>query len=421
MKNLATNLPKIIIVGAGFAGLNVAKKLAKSKAEIAIIDKRNYHLFQPLLYQVAMAGLSPADIANPIRNILSQQKNVNVILGEVTNIDLNRKKIHGDFGDLPYDFLVVATGSEHSYFGQQEWEEHAPGLKTIEQATEIRRRILMAYEKAEQEQDKDIQKSLLTFVVVGAGATGVELAGALCEISRFSLRKDFRNIDSTTSKVLLIEAGPRVLPGYNPESSIHATRDLEKLGVKVMTSTRVNKITAEGVIVNDKLIKASTVIWAAGVKPSSLNPLLGGTDAQGRVFVEQDLSLKNHPEVFVAGDQIHFEQNGKVLVGQAPVAMQQGLHVAANLKRLLKKQPTNPFVYFDKGQMATIGRSRAVVNIGRLSFYGFFAWLVWLFVHIYYLIGFKNKFFVLYQWVWSYFTYRKGARLIVNKEWRQQS
>ena len=245
--------PHIVIVGAGFAGLNVAKKLAKTKASITLIDKRNYHLFQPLLYQVAMAGLSPADIAYPIRSILAQQKNISVLLGEVTNIDLNKKQIFGDFGSLSYDYLVVATGSEHSYFGNTEWEEHAPGLKTIEQATEIRRRVLCAYENAEQETDPDKQKSLLTFVVVGAGPTGVELAGALCEISRFSFKKDFRNIDPTSSQVFLIEAGPRVLAGYSQESSAQAQKDLEKLGVQVLTSSRVTSVTAQGVVVGEKL------------------------------------------------------------------------------------------------------------------------------------------------------------------------
>ncbi len=419
MKN-RDQFPHIVIVGAGFAGLNVAKKLAKTKASITLIDKRNYHLFQPLLYQVAMAGLSPADIAYPIRSILAQQKNTSVLLGTVTNLDLENKQVIGDFGKLDYDYLVVATGAEHSYFGHTDWEEHAPGLKTIEQAIEIRRRVLCAYEEAEQEQDPDKQKSLLTFVVVGAGPTGVELAGALCEISRFSFKKDFRNIDPTRSQVFLVEAGPRVLAGYAKESSAQAEKDLEKLGVKVLTSSRVTSVTAKGVVIDDKLLQASTIIWAAGVKPSSLNSILGPTDPQGRVFVEKDLSLKKYPEVFVAGDQIHFEQNGQVLVGQAPVAMQQGLHIAQNLKRLIKGQPTRQFKYYDKGQMATIGRSRAVVNMGRFAFHGFLAWLVWLVVHIYYLIGFKNKFFVLFQWLWSYLTYRKGARLIVQKNWKQE-
>lgn len=437
-------IKKIVIVGAGFAGLNAAKKLAHQNVSITLIDRRNYHLFQPLLYQVAMAGLSPAEIATPIRSILSNYKNVNVVLGEVQSIDLKNKKVCGSFGldylnpvgpkknsiqpktskdhtsYFEYDYLMVATGAEHSYFGNTEWEDNAPGLKTLEQATEIRRRVLSAFEMAEQEQNLALQKSLLTFIVVGGGPTGVELAGALGEISRFSLSKDFRNIDPRRARVILIEAGPRILPSFLAESSAHAVRDLEKLGVTVWTSTRVTSIKPEGVIINNELLLASTVIWAAGVKPSFLNQHLGSLDSQGRVLVEKDLSLKDHPEVFVAGDQIHFTYDGKTLPGQAPIAMQQGRHVAKNIKRLLNGKPTLPFQYFDKGQMATIGRSRAVVNIGQFNFYGFFAWLVWLFVHIYYLIGFKNRFFVLYQWVWSYFSFKKGARLIVNKEWRQE-
>lgn len=314
---------------------------------------------------------------------------------------------------------MVATGSEHSYFDHDEWEKFAPGLKTIEQATEIRSRVLSAYELAEQEMDPTKQQALLTFIVVGAGPTGVELAGALMEIARFSLKKDFRNIDSTKASVYLIEAGPRVLNGYLKESSAHAQKDLENLGVKVKVDTRVENISSEGVVIDGKLWPSKTVIWAAGVKPSALNKFLGDTDKQGRVIVEKDLSLKLYPEVFVAGDQVHFEQEGKTLVGQAPVAMQQGRHIAKNLKRIMKGQKPEAFVYQDKGQMATIGRSRAVVNIGKFAFYGFFAWLVWLVIHIYYLIGFRNKFLVFLQWTWSYLTYKKGARLIVSKQWRQ--
>ncbi len=412
---------KVVIIGAGFAGLNAAKKLAREDVSITVLDKRNYHLFQPLLYQVAMAGLSPAEIATPIRSILSRNKNVKVILGEAKEIDLNKKEVRGGFGSLNYDYLLVSTGAEHSYFGNQEWEQHAPGLKTLEQATEIRRRVLFAYEQAEQETDQKKQKSLLTFVVVGGGPTGVELAGALGEISRFSLSKDFRHIDPRLSRIVLIEAGSRILSGFHKESSAHAMRDLEKLGVSVWTSTRVTSVTSEGVVMDKELLRASTVIWAAGVKPSLLNRQLGPMDAEGRLLVETNLSLKEHPEVFVAGDQIRFESNGKILAGQAPIAMQQGLHVAKNIKLLMSGHKTKPFEYFDKGQMATIGRSRAVVNIGKINFYGFFAWIVWLVVHIYFLIGFKNRFFVMYQWVWSYFSYRKGARLIVNKEWRQDN
>lgn len=411
----------LIIVGAGFAGLNAAKNLSIKNLNITIIDKRNYHLFQPLLYQVAMAGLSPAEIATPIRSVFSKQKNVNVILGEVKEIFLNEKKIEGSFGILPYDYLLIATGSEHSYFGHSNWEEYAPGLKTLEQATEIRRRVLTAFELAEQETDIKKQKALLTFVVIGGGPTGVEIAGALGEISRFSLIKDFRKIDPRLARIILIEAGPRILNSFKPESSAHAVRDLEKLGVSVWTSTRVTAVTNDGIAMNQELLQASTVIWAAGVKPSELNKYLQPQDHQGRVLVNKDLSLPDHPEVFVAGDLAHFEFKNKVLPGQAPAAMQQGLHVAENIRHLMKGEKTSEFKYNDKGQMATIGRSRAVVNIGQIQFYGFSAWIVWLVVHIYYLIGFRNRLIVLLQWIWSYFGYKKGARLIVNKEWKQDA
>lgn len=411
----------VVIIGAGFAGLAAAKILGKkgNDLEVTVIDRRNYHLFQPLLYQVAMAGLSPAEIAAPIRSLLSKFANTRVFLGEVTGIDPTAKKIKGEYGELAYDYLLVATGAQHSYFGKDEWEEYAPGLKTVEQATEIRRRVLTAFEMAERETDPEKQKALLTFVVVGGGPTGVELAGALGEISRYTLGKDFRRIDPRRTRVILIEAGQRILASFSAESAAHALRDLEKLGVSAWTSTRVTKVSPEGVSMGNEMLRAATVIWAAGVQPSLLNKQLGAPlDRAGRVIVEKDLSVPGHPEIFAAGDQVYFEQDGKPLPGQAPAAMQQGRQAAENILRLARGEKTQAFHYTDKGQMATIGRSRALVEIKGFRFYGIKAWLTWLFVHIYYLIGFKNRLFVLMQWWWAYFSYRRGARLIVEKAWK---
>lgn len=412
----------VLILGAGFAGLNAAKVLGRKGKDltITVLDRRNYHLFQPLLYQVAMAGLSPADIASPIRSLLADYPNVNVLLGAAKAVKPDTKEVAGEFGIFSYDYLLVATGAQHSYFGHDEWEKFAPGLKTLEQATEIRRRVLSAYEFAERETDPAKQKSFLTFVVIGGGPTGVELAGALGEISRYTLRKEFRRIDPSQTRVILIEAGPRILAGFEPEVASRALRDLENLGVSVWTSTRVTKVSETGVEMSAETLHAATVIWAAGVKPSELNQSLSGNlDRSGRVPVEKDLSLPGHPEVFVVGDQAHFEQDGKALPGLAPVAMQAGRHAAENILRLSRGEKTLPFRYKDKGQMATIGRSRAVVQMDQLRFYGFFAWLTWITVHIYYLIGFKNRLFVVMTWIWAYVTYGRGARLIVQKEWQE--
>lgn len=417
------NRKSVVVLGAGFAGLNAAKTLAQKNKHLSItvVDKRNYHLFQPLLYQVAMAGLSPAEIATPIRALLNDYPNVKVLLGEAKEVDPKANEVRGDFGALKYDYLVMGTGAQHSYFGKNEWEEFAPGMKTLEQATEIRRRVLLAYELAEREPDPEKQKAYLTFVVVGGGPTGVELAGSLSEISRHTFERDFRNIDPRRTRVVLIEAGARVLAGFDEDCSARARRDLEKLGVSVWTSTRVTGVNAEGVAMGTEFLRSATVIWAAGVQPSALNRTLGTPlDRQGRVQVEPDLSLPGFPNVFVAGDQVRFEENGQPLPGQAPVAMQQGRHAAANILRLEKGEPTKPFRYLDKGQMATIGRGRAVVQMGKVHFYGFLAWLTWLFVHIFYLIGFKNRLFVIMQWTWAYFTYARGARLIVAKAWKME-
>jgi NADH:quinone reductase (non-electrogenic) len=414
-------MTRVLILGSGFAGLNAAKVLGGVKGlEVIIIDQKNYHLFQPLLYQVAAAALSPAEIAVPIRNIFSKYHNVKVFQGKVHTINADNKSVFTNVGEFKYDFLIVACGARHFYFGNEAWEENAPGLKTIEQAVEIRRRVLTAFENAETENDIDKKVKLLTFVIVGGGSTGVELAGALAELSRFTFAKDFRNIDPKRTRILLIEAGPRILPNFSEKLSLRANRHLEKLGAQVLTFKKVTKIDADGVNIGDERIEAATVLWAAGIQASGLNrQLRGELDSMGRIVVEPDLSLKHYPEIFVAGDQAHFAyQTGEPLHGIAPVALQQGRFIAKNILKELEGKPREKFHYIDKGQLATIGRNNAVLEIGKLKLGGFLAWMIWLFVHIYYLIGFKNKFVVLFQWASSYLTYQKGARLIVNHDWR---
>jgi NADH dehydrogenase len=414
-------MPHVLIVGGGFAGLNAAKRLGGLRGvEVTLVDRTNHHLFQPLLYQVAMAGLSPADIAAPIRSMLSRYKNVRVIQGEIVSLDLAKSVAVADFGEIAFDYLILACGARHSYFGHDEWEQFAPGLKSLEQATEIRRRVLLAYEMAERSDSPEDRKRLLTFVVVGGGPTGVELAGAIGEMSRFTLAKDFRKIDATLARVVLLEAGPRILPMFSEKQAARATRDLEHLGVQVWTNSAVTRIDADGVEAGSDRLRAATVLWAAGVKASPLGESAGlAIDRQGRVLVEKDLSIPGHSRVFVAGDQASFtHQTGKPLPGTAPVAMQQGRYIAGAIRRDLAGLPRKPFHFKDKGQMATIGRSRAIVEIGKLKLAGFIAWLMWLVVHIYYLTGFKNRLLVVLQWAWSYLSFRRGARLIVNKEWR---
>lgn len=414
---------KVIIVGGGFAGIKAARELGNKKdVEVILIDRRNYHLFQPLLYQVATAGLSPAEISGPIRGILSSYQNISVYLDNVQSVDLANRKLKTTNKEISYDYLMLACGAKHSYFAHPEWEENAPGLKTLEQATEIRRRLLVAFERAETETNAEIQKQHLTFVIVGGGPTGVELAGAIAEISRHTLMEDFRHIDPSRTRVLLIEAGPRILAAFDPALSRRAARDLEDLGVQIWTNTRVTDVRSDAAVLGDEVIKASTILWAAGVQPSSLNKTLGvPLDRSGRVIVEKDLSIKGHPEAFVVGDQAYFPtEDGRGLPGLGPVAMQQGLHVAKEILGEIKGQPRKEFKYFDKGQMATIGRRKAIVQMGSFKMGGFFAWLIWLFIHVYYLIGFKNKFFVIWQWAYAYLTFKRGARLIVDKEWRSQ-
>ncbi len=414
---------RVVIVGGGFAGLNAAKLLGKHprELEVVVIDRRNHHLFQPLLYQVAMAGLSPADIAAPIRNLLSNFSNTSVLQGEVQAIDVAARKVSGDFGEREYDYLVLAAGAQHAYFGREEWEPFAPGLKTVEQATEIRRRVLTVFENAEtRPNDSKDRKWLLTFVIVGGGPTGVELAGAIAEMSRTTLARDFRNIDPKLTRVILIEAGARILAQFGPDSADRARRDLETLGVQIWTDSRVTLIDARGVEIGEERVEAATVLWAAGVQGAPVAATLGvERDRAGRVHVGPDLSLANHPEVFVAGDLAWSEDaQGKPYPGLAPVAMQQGRWIAKAILRELAGKPRGRFDYVDKGQMATIGRRRAVVEKGRLHFGGLIAWWAWLLVHIYYLTGFRNRLMVLIQWGWSYLTFARGARLIIGKSWR---
>lgn len=407
---------RVVVIGAGFAGLNVTKRLARHpEFEILVLDRRNHHLFQPLLYQVAMAGLSPADISTPIRSVFSKFSNVRVLLAEVTDIRRTEKKVVSDIGDFSYDYLVVACGAEHAYFGHQEWEDFAPGLKTVEQATEIRRRVLSAFERAEATKDPELQKQWLTFVVVGGGPTGVELAGALGEITRYTLTRDFRSIDPSIARVILIEAGPRVLAAFDEGLARKAKRDLEELGVHVWVGSRVSEVNGDGVRIGNEWVGAKTAIWAAGVKPSFLSTKLGAAlDPQGRVIVTRALHLPDDENVFVIGDQAHTPgPDGKPLPGLAPVAIQQGRFVAETLARGTREE----FRYIDKGIMATIGRRKAIVQTGSLRIHGLIAWWMWLVIHIYYLIGFRNRFFVLWQWAYSYLTYRRGARLITERDW----
>ncbi|MBX2989087.1 MAG: NAD(P)/FAD-dependent oxidoreductase [Bdellovibrionaceae bacterium] len=412
---------KVIVVGGGFAGLNAAKVLARNpQVEVLLLDRRNHHLFQPLLYQVATAGLSPAEIATPIRSVFSDFPNVRVLMEEVRGIDRQAKSVTTSSGSHDYDYLIIATGALHSYFGHDEWENFAPGLKTVEQATEIRRRILFAFEEAEKINDPHLQKEWLSFVIVGGGPTGVELAGAIAEISRTTLEKDFRHIDPAQTRVLLIEAGPRLLAAFDESLSKRASRDLERMGVQTWTRTRVTEVTEDGVRFGGESVRARTVIWAAGVEASPLGKKLSTPlDRSGRVIVEKDLSLPNDPHVFVIGDLAAFEEKpGKYLPGLAPVAMQEGRAAGRNILLDLKGRPREAFRYVDKGIMATIGRRRAIMEVGKLRVGGILAWYAWLFIHIFYLIGFKSRLFVFMQWAWSYLTFKRGARLIVDKDWR---
>ncbi|MBX6331494.1 MAG: NAD(P)/FAD-dependent oxidoreductase, partial [Gemmatimonadaceae bacterium] len=405
-----------------FGGLYAARELRKVDADVIVLDRTNHHLFQPLLYQVATAVLAPSDITSPIRFLLRRQRNTHVLLAEVERIDVERKVVIADGGEreVSYDYLILASGARHSYFGHPEWEYAAPGLKSLEDAREIRRRFLMAFETAEKLQDPKEQQEWLTFVIVGGGPTGVELAGMLPDITHHAMTRDFRNIDTRRTRVLLLEAGPRLLPTFPEELSAHALRDLEELGVEVRTGARVTRVDERGVCVGDERIAARTVFWAAGNEASPLGRSLGvPLDRAGRVIVRPDLSIPGHPEVFVVGDLAVFTQaDGTEVPGVAPAAMQEGRAAAKNILRTLKGEPRQPFHYFNKGNLATIGRHKAVADFGRLHVAGGLAWWLWLFVHILYLAGFRNRLSVLLEWGYAYFTYRRGSRLISQEECR---
>lgn len=410
------NRPRVVVVGSGFGGLEAVRSLAKLPLQITLIDRKNHHTFQPLLYQVATAGISPAEIAAPIRWILRGRKNVEVLMGEVVDFDLNRRTVQLPDLEIPYDYLVVAAGAQHSYFGHDEWEPLAPGLKTVEDALEIRRRVLLAFELAEKQAAAGQPQSMLNFVIVGGGPTGVELAGTLAEIAHRVLRNEFRSIDPKHTRILLLEGGPRILPAYMPELSESAVRQLQKLGVEVRAPAMVTRIDPGAVWVGAERIAAAVILWAAGVAASSLGKRLGAPiDRAGRVMVNPDLTIPSHPEVFVIGDLSTLkDKHGNSLPGVAPVAMQEGRYVAKTIAGDLQKAPRQPFHYVDKGSLATIGRAAAVAQFRKLHISGYFAWLAWLFVHIFFLIGFRNRLIVLIQWAWSYFTYERGARLITG-------
>ena len=418
--------PKVVVVGAGFGGLSVARALAGqalngsavdiTAVDITVVDRTNHHLFQPLLYQVAMAGLSPAEIAWPVRSILRKDEGCQVLLDEVTGLELTQRKVYLKRDTLQYDFLVLACGGKTGYFGHPEWEVLAPGLKNLDDAVEIRRRVLLAFEAAERETNPDELQRLLTFVVVGGGPTGVELAGALAELARFVLATDFKRINPKSTRVILIEGGERVLGAFSPPLSAKALAQLQELGVDVRLSARVTDISPLGVTTGSEFIPSRTVIWGAGVEASPLGKALEvPLDRAGRVIVEEDCSIPGHPEVFVIGDMACFKgPDGKPLPGVSPVAMQQGRAVADAILKTLAGKPRAPFRYLDKGSMATIGRSRAVAQLGSLELSGMLAWLAWLVVHIFFLIGFRNRAAVLFNWTWSYLTYGRGARLITG-------
>jgi NADH dehydrogenase len=413
---MRSDKPRVVVIGAGFGGLEAARALAKLPVQVTVIDRKNHHTFQPLLYQVATAGISPGEIAAPIRWILRGRKNVEVLLGEVVDFDLQRRVVKLSDLEIPYDYLIVAAGATHSYFGHDEWEPLAPGLKSIEDALEIRRRVLLAFELAERQAAAGQPEVELNFVIVGAGPTGVELSGTLAEIARQVLRDEFVSIDPRRTRIVLLEGGPRVLPAYAPDLSQSAVRQLEKLGVEVRTSALVTRISPGAVWIGEERLPAAVVLWAAGVAASPLGNKLGTQlDRAGRVQVNRDLSLPGLPDVFVIGDLASLrDEHGNLLPGVAPVAMQQGRYVAKTISRDLQKLPRKNFHYVDKGSLATIGRAAAVAQIGKIHISGYFAWLAWLFIHIMFLIGFRNRLIVMIQWAWSYLTYERGARLITG-------
>jgi NADH dehydrogenase len=411
-------IPQVVIVGAGFGGLNAALKLSRYPVQITLIDRTNHHTFQPLLYQVATAGLSPGEIAAPIRWIVRDRHNVEVLLGEVQDFDLERHLVKLPDREIRYDYLIVAAGASHAYFGHDEWEPLAPGLKTIEDALEIRRRVLLSFELAERQAASGGAQVQLNFVIVGGGPTGVELAGTLSEIARRALADEFNSIDPKRTRIILLEGGPRILPAYPEDLSRSAEDQLRRLGVEVHTSTMVTGVEPAAVLMGETRLPAVVILWAAGVAASPLGKKLGApTDRAGRVLVNPDLSLPAHPEIFVIGDLAALKDaSGQSVPGVAPAAIQQGKATARNIVRDLQGQPRRDFHYWNKGSLATIGRAAAIAQFGKIHISGFIAWLSWLFVHIFFLIGFRNRLIVLIQWAWSYFTYERGARLITGDQ-----
>lgn len=403
----------VVIIGGGFAGIYAARKLANAPVRITLIDKENHHLFQPLLYQVATAALNPSDIASPIRSILRGQRNATVILGDVTKIDRERRSVSVNHREIRFDYLMVATGATHSYFGNDAWQDLAPGLKTIDDALEIRRRVLLAYEAAEQESDPEKRRAWMTFVVVGAGPTGVELAGALSEIARHAMSRDFRNINPSDARVILVDAVDEVLPVYPSSLSRSARRQLERLGVEIRTGAMVSDMDETGVTAGGERIEARTRLWAAGVMASPLVRSLGvPLDKAGRVLVNQDLTIPGDDSIYIAGDLAAVKWENDWVPGVAPAAIQEGRHVARNIVRTIEGRPLEPFQYLDKGSLATIGRAAAVADIRGLHLSGWVAWMAWLVVHVFFLIGFRNRVLVVLQWAFAYITHRRGARLI---------
>ncbi len=411
---------RVVIIGGGFGGLTAARALASAPVAITLADRHNYHLFQPLLYHVATAGLSPGDIASPIRWILRRQRNARVVLATAQAIDAARNVVVCDIGPLPFDFLIVATGSTHAYFGHDEWEPFAPGLKSLDDALSIRKHVLLAFERAEEEPDPARQQALLTFVIVGAGPTGVELAGALAEIARHTLAREYKAVDPSKARIVLAEATSRLLATFPERLQAAAARSLARLGVEVRLDAPVTGVGPGWVKIGDQTLAAETVLWAAGVSASALGRTLGvPVDRAGRVLVEEDLTIPGHPTIYVVGDLAAFlHHGGKLLPGVAPVAMQQARHAAQNIRRALAGRPRAPFRYRDPGNLATIGRAAAVADLGRLRLSGWIAWVTWLFVHIMKLAGFRNRVLVLVQWAWAYFTYQRSVRLITGETTR---
>ena len=411
--------PRVVIIGGGFGGIAAARALRRAKVDITLIDRTNHFIFQPLLYQVATAALAPSDITAPIRWILRSQRNTEVLLAEARDIDTARRvvRVDDELRELPYDYLIVAPGARHHYFGRDDWEPYAPGLKAIEDASEIRRRFLLAYEKAEKTEDMLEREELLTFVIVGGGPTGVELSGAIPFIARKALHSEFRRVDTSRTRVVLVEAGPRILPSFPEDLAQHAARDLADLGVEVRVNSMVTQLGADGICIGTEKIRARTVFWAAGNKASPLGKLLGAPlDNAGRVKVNDDLSVPGHPEIFAIGDLATLPQDGRQVPWVCPAAIQEGAFAGKSIIRELRRQPRKKFHYFNKGDLAVIGRSRAIADFGRVKFTGRLAWFLWLFVHIMYLVGFRNRLVVFIEWAYSYFTYQAGVRLITDVE-----